>query len=212
MSNSFIESSSSELKSSGVCSSIPKFSKPFDGSLFTSFTNGKGSGLISLLLSVLFSVLEITSLFCVSKICSLTKFEVDSFVCDSEIISFSTGTGYAISEAKDGTNDFETYDLNFRVNLALPHAYISIGESFSFNDYKHVDTSVTSNMIRSDYTATSDIMLTKAVGDLLPIFDPNKNLFFTLSFEKLISEANIKNYDYIADSFSLSFNKSFKLN
>ena len=130
----------------------------------------------------------------------------------NEIISFSTGAGYAISEAKVGTNDFETYDLNFRVNLALPHAYISIGESFSFNDYKHVDTSVTSNMIRSDYTTTTDLMLTKAVGDLLPGFDPNKTLFFTLSFEKLISEANIKNYDYISDSLSISLSRSFHLN
>ena len=130
----------------------------------------------------------------------------------NEIISFSTGTGYAISEAKNGTNDFETYDLNFRVNLALPYAYVSIGESFSFNDYKHVDTSVTSNMIRSDYTTTTDIMLTKAVGDLFPGFDPNKSLFLTLSFEKLISEANIKNYDYISDSLSLSLSRSFHLN
>ena len=130
----------------------------------------------------------------------------------NEIISISTGAGYSESDAMDQTNDFETYDLNFRLNFALPQAYISIGESFSFNDYKNVDSSVTTSMIRSDYTATSDIMLTKAVGDLLPIFDPNKNLFFTLSFEKLISEANIKNYDYIADSFSVSLSKNFHLN
>jgi hypothetical protein len=32
------------------------------------------------------------------------------------------------------------------------------------------------------------------------------------SYEKLISEANILNYDYIADSFSASFSKSFHLN
>jgi len=130
----------------------------------------------------------------------------------NEIISISTGAGYSESDAKDQTNDFETYDLNFRLNLALPYAYISIGESFSFNDYKNVDSSVTTSMIRSDYTTTTDLMLTKAVGDLLPVFDPNKNLFFTVSFEKLISEANIKNYDYIADSFSVSLSKNFHLN
>ena len=68
----------------------------------------------------------------------------------NEIISISTGAGYSESDAKDQTNDFETYDLNFRLNLALPYAYISIGESFSFNDYKNVDSSVTTSMIRSD--------------------------------------------------------------
>ena len=43
-------------------------------------------------------------------------------------------------------------------------------------------------------------------------FDPKKSLFMNLSYEKVISEANIINYDYIADSFSLSFSKSFHLN
>ena len=55
-------------------------------------------------------------------------------------------------------------------------------------------------------------MLTKAIGDIFPTLDPNRNFFINLSYEKLISNANIINYDYIADSFSLSFNKSFKLN
>ena len=82
----------------------------------------------------------------------------------------------------------------------------------SFNDYKHVDTSTNSNRIRSDVTNTFDIMVTKAVGDILPFIDPNKNLFVSFSYEKLISEANILNYDYIEDSFSVSFSKSFHLN
>ena len=55
-------------------------------------------------------------------------------------------------------------------------------------------------------------MLTKAVGDIFPFIDPSKNLFMNFSYEKLISEANILNYDYIADSFSVSFSKSFHLN
>ena len=130
----------------------------------------------------------------------------------TEIISSSTGLGYSISEAKVGTNDFETYDLNFRLNFAFPWAYISVGDAISFNDYKHVDTSTNSNRIRSDVTNTFDVMLTKAVGDIFPFIDPNKNLFMNLSYEKLISEANILNYDYIADSFSASFSKSFHLN
>ena len=130
----------------------------------------------------------------------------------TEIISASTGLGYSISEAKVGTNDFETYDLNFRLNFAFPWAYISVGDAVSFNDYKHVDTSTNSNRIRSDVTNTFDIMFTKAVGDIFPFIDPNKNLFMNFSYEKLISEANILNYDYIADSFSASFSKSFHLN
>ena len=130
----------------------------------------------------------------------------------TEIISSSTGLGYSISEAKVGTNDFETYDLNFRLNFAFPWAYISLGDAVSFNDYKHVDTSTNSNRIRSDVTNTFDVMVTKAVGDIFPFIDPNKNLFMNFSYEKPISEANILNYDYIADSFSASFSKSFHLN
>ena len=130
----------------------------------------------------------------------------------NEIISTSTGLGYSDSDAKDDTNDYETYDLNFRLNFAYPWAYISIGDALSFNDYKRVDTSINSNSIRSDVTNTFDIMLTKSLGDIFPSIDPNKNLFVNLSYEKLISEANIINYDYIADSYSLSFSKSFHLN
>jgi len=130
----------------------------------------------------------------------------------NELISSSTGLGYSISEAKDGTNDYETYDLNFRLNLAFPWAYISVGDGLSFNDYKNVDTSLNSNRIRSDVTNTFDLMLTKAVGDFFPTIDPNKSLFMNFSYEKIISEANILNYDYIADSYSISFSKSFHLN
>jgi CHASE3 domain sensor protein len=131
----------------------------------------------------------------------------------NELISTSLGLGYSDSDAKvDAGNDFETYDFSFRVNLAFPWAYISIGQGISFNDYKKEDSSVTSTKLRSDHTSTTDIMLTKAIGDIFPALDPNRSLFINLSYEKLISNANIINYDYIADSFSLSFNKSFKLN
>ena len=57
-----------------------------------------------------------------------------------------------------------------------------------------------------------DIMLTKAVGDIFPAIDPNRSLFINMSYEKLMSEGNILNYDYITDSFSLSFSKSTRLN
>ena len=82
----------------------------------------------------------------------------------------------------------------------------------SFNDYKKVDTSIDSNRIRSDATNTFDIMLTKAAGDIFPWLDPNRSLFINLSYEKVISDANILNYDYITDSFSLGISKSIKLN
>ena len=58
---------------------------------------------------------------------------------------------------------------------------------------------------------TTDIMITKALGDFFPALDPNRNLFLNLSYEKLISEANILNYDYIADSFAISFTKPISI-
>ena len=75
-----------------------------------------------------------------------------------------------------------------------------------------MDTSVVSDRLRSDYANTFDIMLTKAIGDIFPTIDPNRNFFINMSYEKVISEANMLNYDYIADSFSLSFTKSLRLN
>ena len=131
----------------------------------------------------------------------------------NQLISTSLGLGYSDSDAKvDAGNDYETYEFSFRINLAFPWAYISIGQGINFNDYKKEDSSVDSTKLRSDHTSTTDIMLTKAIGDIFPALDPNRSFFINLSYEKLISNANIINYDYIADSFSLSFNKSFKLN
>ena len=131
----------------------------------------------------------------------------------NELVSTSIGLGYSDTDAKvDAGNDYETYDLSLRINFAFPWAYISIGDALSFNDYKKADSSVTSNRIRSDVTNTFDIMLTKALGDIFPFLDPNRSFFINLSYEKIISEANILNYDYIGDSFSLSFSRSFKLN
>ena len=130
----------------------------------------------------------------------------------NEIISSSTGLGYSTSEAKVGTNDFETYDLSFRLNFAFPWAYISVGNGLSFNDYKNVDTSINSNRIRSDVTNTFDLMFTKAIGDFFPTIDPDKSLFISFSYEKIFSESNIINYDYISDSFAVSLSKSFHLN
>ena len=131
----------------------------------------------------------------------------------NEIISTSISLGYSDSDAKvDAGNDYETYDLSLRLNFAFPWAYISVGDAISFNDYKKADSTVSSNRIRSDVVNTFDIMLTKALGDLFPSLDPNRSFFINLSYEKAISEANILNYDYIGESYSLSFSRSFKLN
>ena len=131
----------------------------------------------------------------------------------NQIVSTSLSLGYGDSNAKiDVGNDYENYDFGLSLNFAFPWAYISIGNAFSFNDYKVADSSVVSNMLRSDYTNTTDIMLTKAIGDIFPTLDPNRSLFINLSYEKVISEANMLNYDYITDSFSLSFTKSLRLN
>tara|TARA_B100001996_G_scaffold57613_1_gene40928 strand:- start:1 stop:1338 length:1338 start_codon:yes stop_codon:yes gene_type:complete len=131
----------------------------------------------------------------------------------NELISTSIGLGYSDSDAiVDAGNDYETYDFSLRLNLSFPWAYVSIGDALSFNDYKKADSSINSNIIRSDVTNTFDIMITKAVGDLFPSLDPNRGLFVTVSYEKIISEANILNYDYITDSFSVGISKSIKLN
>ena len=118
----------------------------------------------------------------------------------NQLITTSIGLGYSDADAKvDAGNDYETYD-------------ISVGNALSFNDYKKADSSVNSSIIRSDVTHTFDIMVPKAIGDFFPAIDPNRSLFINASYEKMKSEANIMNYDYITDSFSLSFSKSFNLN
>jgi len=131
----------------------------------------------------------------------------------TEIISTNISLGYSDSDAKvDAGNDYETYDVGFGLNFAFPWAYIAVTNSLSFNDYKKADSSVDSTKLRSDVTNTFDIMLTKAIGDFFPAIDPNRSFFINLSYEKVISEANIMNYDYISDSFSLSFARSFNFN
>ena len=130
----------------------------------------------------------------------------------NEIVSSETGLGFSVSEAVDGTNDTATYDFSYRFNFAFPWAYVSVGEALSFNDYYHVDTSVDENRIRSDYTNTFDIMLIKSLGEIFPALDPTNSIELTISYEKLFSEANIINYDYISDSFSFGVAKSFHLN
>ena len=129
------------------------------------------------------------------------------------IISSSISLGYSDTDARvDAGNDYETYDFGLGLNFAFPWAYIAVSNSLSFNDYKRVDTTVSSTKLRSDYTNTFDVMLTKAIGDIFPAIDPNRSLFINLSYERLFSEANMINYDYISDSLSLSFSKSLRLN
>ena len=54
-------------------------------------------------------------------------------------------------------------------------------------------------------------MFTKALGDFFPKLDANKSFFINLSYEKVFSEANISNYDYIGDSVSISFAKAVSM-
>ena len=130
----------------------------------------------------------------------------------NEIVSSETGLGFSVSEAVDGTNDVATYDFSYRFNFAFPWAYVSVGEALSFNDYYHVDTSIDQNRIRSDYTNTFDVMLIKSLGEFFPALDPTNSIELTFSYEKLFSEANIINYDYISDSLSFGIAKSIQLN
>ena len=130
----------------------------------------------------------------------------------NQLITTNISLGYSDTDSRvDDGNDYENYDVGFGINFAFPWAYIAVSNSMSFNDYKKADTSV-NDTIRSDFTNTFDIILTKAIGDIFPRIDPNRSLFINLSYEKLFSEANIINYDYISDSLSLSFSKSYRLN
>ena len=129
----------------------------------------------------------------------------------TEIVSTSTGLGYSISENKVGMNDYETFEFTMRLNLNFPFAYISIGDALSFNDYFEPDTSVYSKKIRTDVSNTFDIILLKPLGDFLPILDPNKLINLSLSYDKTVSEANIINFDYEAESIAFGISRSFNL-
>ena len=130
----------------------------------------------------------------------------------NKLVSTSTSITYAISDAKDATNDYENYDLGLRLNLAFPFAYISIGNYTSVNDYAIKDPSINSNILRTDLTNTFDVIATKALGDIFPKYDPNRTLFFSIAYENIISESNILNYDYTAESFTLGLTKTVHLN
>ena len=128
------------------------------------------------------------------------------------IISTSTSLSYSDSDVVvDAGNDLESYELGLSVNFAYPWAYISVGNTLTFTDYKKVDTSINSNILRSDAVNTVDFSLSKAVGDFLPLIDPKKNLVMNISYEKVFSESNIINYDYIDDAISLGISKSISL-
>ena len=134
------------------------------------------------------------------------------FIVNS-LISTSIALGYSDSDANvDAGNDAETYDFGLSVNFAFPWAFISVSSAHSFNDYKKADSSVVSDIARSDYVNTFSVGLTKAIGDFFPTLDPNRSTFINLGYENVESEANIINYDYEANSFSLSISRSFKLN
>ena len=97
------------------------------------------------------------------------------------------------------------------MNLNLPYAYISIGEALSFNDYFEFDPSNNSSLVRSDVANTFDIIVLKPLGDFLPFIDPNGLIDLSFSYDRSVSEANIINYDYEAESFAFGISRSFNL-
>ena len=131
----------------------------------------------------------------------------------NNLISSSIALGVSDTDAKaDAGNDAETYDFSFGLNFAFPWALISVSSAHSFTDYKRQDTSIDSNIIRSDYSDTFSFSITKAVGDVFPFLDPNRNLFINLSYDNVKSESNILNYDYDSESYTFGISKSAKLN
>ncbi|MDA9653572.1 hypothetical protein N9T29_01475 [Candidatus Pelagibacter sp.] len=131
----------------------------------------------------------------------------------NEIISTSSSFAFSDSDVVvDAGNDLNSYQLGFTVNFAYPWAYISVSDSVTFSDYNDMDTSINSNLKRSDTVNTFDVSLSKALGDFFPSLDPKKNLTMNIAYEKVHSESNIMNYDYISDNYSLGIVKSFSLN
>ena len=131
----------------------------------------------------------------------------------NSLISSSITLGVSDTDAKaDAGNDAETYDFSFGLNFAFPWALISVSSAHSFTDYKRQDTSIDSNIIRSDYSDTFSFSITKAVGDVFPFLDPNRSLFINLSYDNVKSESNILNYDYDSESYTFGISKSAKLN
>ena len=131
----------------------------------------------------------------------------------NEKISTSTSLTYTDSDSVvDAGNDYESYELGLGLNFAYPWAYISIGNTLNFSDYKTVDTSINSNLKRSGTVNTVDISMSKALGDFFPSLDPKKNLTMNIAYEKIFSESNIINYDYISNSLSFGISKSLNLN
>ena len=131
----------------------------------------------------------------------------------NNLISSSIALGVSDTDAKaDAGNDAETYDFSFGLNFAFPWALISVSSAHSFSDYKRQDTSIDSNVIRSDYSDTFSFSITKAVGDVFPFLDPNRSLLINLYYENIKSESNILNYDYDSESYTLGISKSIKLN
>ena len=131
----------------------------------------------------------------------------------NNLISSSIALGVSDTDAKaDAGNDAETYDFSFGLNFAFPWALISVSSAHSFSDYKRQDTSIDSNIIRSDYSDTFSFSITKAVGDVFPFLDPNRSLLINLYYENIKSESNILNYDYDSESYTLGISKSVKLN
>ena len=131
----------------------------------------------------------------------------------NEKISTSTSLTYTDSDSVvDAGNDYESYELGLGLNFAYPWAYISIGNTLNFSDNKVVDPSINSNLKKSVTVNTVDISLSKAFGDFFPSLDPKKNLTMNIAYEKIFSESNIINYDYISNSLSFGISKSLNLN
>ena len=75
----------------------------------------------------------------------------------------------------------------------------------------NLTSSNNSALIRSDVANTFDIIVLKPLGDFFPFLDPNKLINLSFSYDKTISEANIINYDYVAESFGFGISRSFNL-
>ena len=98
------------------------------------------------------------------------------------------------------------------MNFNFPWAYVSVGDALTWNDYKKEDTSVNSNILRSDVVNAFDIILVKAVGEFIPLLDPNKEISINLDMKRQFRKQISKIMIISPILYSISFSKSFHLN
>ena len=103
------------------------------------------------------------------------------------------------------------FSENKSLNLSLEDIDFNLNGNFTIKNFL-LSNKDNDSLVYSSKLSLDPISLTKAIGDFFPTIDPNRNLLLNLSYEEVVSESNIVNYDYEADSFTLGLSKSASFN